>query len=412
MTASPADLKHIEAADVYKGEALAGTLTRLGDGGTAFAYSEQYLVGGGPPAASTLPLRPEPYVTGSGAVPAFFAGLLPEGVRLRAVIAAVKTSADDELSLLLAVAGDAVGDVIVVPAGEPPRPAGGAVNLTDPASALFRELFERSVDPSGAYLDRAVPGVQEKLSNAVVSFPLRRRATPSILKLNTPAYPRVVENEAFFLSLARACGFRVPSFEVIRDRDGHSGLLVERFDRTAREGTLARIAQEDACQFLGKWPADKYRVSVNDIAGRMVELASSPQAAVLDLIDQVAFAWVIGNGDLHAKNFSLQWRRDVRVVAPSPLYDIVSTLPYPVDQHLALRIDGRDDNLQGRFFQDFARRFGVPDALVRRRLGRIIARVSRGLPDIATIGFPADVTEKMTAEIERRLGFLARFAEA
>ena len=361
--------------------------------------------------ASTLPLRPEPFLTRSGAVPAFFAGLLPEGVRLRAVIAAVKTSADDELSLLLAVAGDAVGDVTVVPAGEPPGPAGGAVSLTDPAAASFQELFARSIDPSGAHLDRAVPGVQEKLSNAVVSFPLRRRATPSILKLNTPGYPRVVENEAFFLSLARTCGFRVPSFEVIRDRDGYSGLLVERFDRTGRGGNLARIAQEDACQFLGKWPADKYRVSVNDIAGRMVELASSPQAAVLDLICQVAFAWVIGNGDLHAKNFSLQWRRDVRVVAPSPVYDIVSTLPYPVDQHLALRIDGRDDNLQGRFLQDFARRHGVPDALVRRRLERIIARVSQGLPEIATIGFPADVTEKMAKEIERRLGILARFAE-
>lgn len=410
MTISPADLKHVEAADVYKADALAGALTRLGEGGTAFAYSAEYLAGGGPPVASTLPLRPEPYLTRSGAVPAFFAGLLPEGLRLRAVIAAAKTSADDELSLLLAVAGDAVGDVSVVPAGEIPSPAGGVENLTGPADVSFEELFSRSIDPSGAYLDRAVPGVQEKLSNAVVSFPLRRRATPSILKLNTPAYPGVVENEAFFLSLARACGFRVPPFEVIRDRDGRSGLLVERFDRTVSEGALVRIAQEDACQFLGKWPADKYRVSVNDIAGRMVELASSPQAAVLDLVGQVAFAWVIGNGDLHAKNLSLQWRRDVRMVAPSPVYDIVSTLPYPVDQHLALRLDGRDDNLQGRFLQDFARRHGVPDNLVRRRLERIIARVSQGLPEIATIGFPAGVTDKMVGEIERRLGVLARFA--
>jgi len=243
MTSVPADLKHVAAADVYKGEARAGTLTRLGDGGTAFAYSEQYLAGGGPAVASTLPVRPEPFVTRSGAVPAFFAGLLPEGVRLQAVIAAVKTSADDELSLLLAVADDAVGDVTVVPAGEPPSRAGGAPNLTDPARVSFEELFANSIDPGGAYLDRAVSGVQEKLSSAVVSFPLRRRATPSILKLNSPAYPRVVENEAFFLSLARTCGFRVPSFEVIRDRDGHSGLLVERFDRTVSGGNVARIAQ-------------------------------------------------------------------------------------------------------------------------------------------------------------------------
>lgn len=411
MTNGPADLKHVAVADVYKGDALAGTLTRLADGETAFAYAAEYLAGRGPAVASTLPRQPEPHVTRAGAVPAFFAGLLPEGVRLQAVVAAVKTSADDELSLLLAVAGDAVGDVTVVPAGEPPSPAGGVAGFTEPGAVSFEELFARSVDPSGAFLDRAVPGVQEKLSNAVVSFPLRRRATPSILKLNTAASPRVVENEAFFLSLARTCGFRVPPCEVIRDRDGRSGLLVERFDRTVHEGSLVRIAQEDACQFLGRWPADKYRVSVNEIAGRLVELASSPQAAILDLICQVAFAWAIGNGDLHAKNFSLQWRRDARVVAPSPVYDVVSTLPYPVDQRLALRIDGRDDNLQGRFLQGFARRFGLPGSLVRRRLERIIDAVSRALPDIATIGFPPEVTAKMTREIERRFTVLAHFSE-
>lgn len=412
MTNAPADLKHVAVADVYKGDALAGTLTRLTDGGTAFVYTGEYLAGSGQAVASTLPRRPEPYVARSGAAPAFFAGLLPEGVRLQAVIAAVKTSADDELSLLLAVAGDTVGDVTVVPAGEPPGPAGGVEGFTEPAAVSFQELFTRSVDPSGAFLDRAVPGVQEKLSNAVVSLPLRRRATPSILKLNTATSPRVVENEAFFLSLARTCGFRVPSFEVIRDRDGQPGLLVERFDRTMREGSLVRIAQEDACQFLGRWPADKYRVSVNDIAGRLAELASSPQAAVLDFICQVGFAWAIGNGDLHAKNFSLQWRRDIRMVAPSPVYDVVSTLPYPVDQRLALRMDGRDDNLQGRFLEGFGRRFGIPGSVVRRRLERIIDAVSRAVPQMASIGFRAEVTAKMTREIERRLSVLAYFSEA
>ena len=48
---------------------------------------------------------------------------------------------------------------------------------------------------------------------------------------------------------------------------------------------------------------------------------------------------------------------------------------------------------------------------MRRRLERIIARVSQGLPEIATIGFPADVTGRMAKDIERRLGVLARFAE-
>ena len=44
----------------------------------------------------------------------FFAGLLPEGVRLRALVRRVKTSEDDLLSLLVAAGADCIGDVAVV----------------------------------------------------------------------------------------------------------------------------------------------------------------------------------------------------------------------------------------------------------------------------------------------------------
>ena len=73
-----------------------------------------------PAIATTLPVTTTPVTTLGGAVPAFFAGLLPEGRRLSALRQGVKTSADDELSLLLGVGGDTIGDVRVVPAGASP----------------------------------------------------------------------------------------------------------------------------------------------------------------------------------------------------------------------------------------------------------------------------------------------------
>jgi serine/threonine-protein kinase HipA len=407
----PADAKGVEVAEVYKGERLAGSLRRTGPGGTAFTYDPAYLAAGAPPVASTLPARAEPYVTGSGAVPAFFAGLLPEGARLRAVIAAVKTSPDDELSLLLAVASDAVGDVSIVAGGSPATDIARGDAPADPNTVSFRELFERSVDPAGDHLDRAVPGIQEKLSSAVVSFPVAHQTGQSILKLNSPGLPLIVENEAFCLALARHSGFPVPDFEVVHDRDGQSGLLVRRFDRQVAGGRLRRLAQEDACQFLGRWPADKYRVAVDDIATRVAGLASSPQLAVLNLIEQVAFSWMIGNGDLHAKNFSLQWLPEERLVTPTPVYDIVSTLPYPLDQKMALRVEGRDANLQGRFLSRFALRFAIPDTIVRRRLAELIDRVEPRVSDFGAVGFPGEVAEKVTAEMGRRITALKRFQD-
>jgi len=82
---------------------------------------------------------------------------------------------------------------------------------------------------------------------------------------------------------------------VIEDRDGVSSLLVERFDRRLVNGSVKRLAQEDACQLLNRWPADKYRVSFNDIANRLVEVVSSSEASIMNLVEQVAFSWIIDN---------------------------------------------------------------------------------------------------------------------
>jgi serine/threonine-protein kinase HipA len=403
----PTDAKAVDVADVYKGDELAGRLTRTSEG-VSFEYTRDYVVGENDAVASTLPVREAPYVTGSGAVPAFFAGLLPEGVRLHAVVAAVKTSPSDELSLLVAVGEDTVGDVRIVPQGAEPA----AVSRTLPAKPgeiSFAELFARSIDPLTAELDRALPGVQDKLSDAMMSFPLRGAKGPAILKLNPTAFPRIVENEAFCLGLARRAGLTVPKFEVIEDRDKVSGLLVERFDRSIVSGSVSRLAQEDACQLLNRWPADKYRVSFNDIANRLVEVVSSREASIMDLVEQVAFSWIIGNGDMHAKNHSVQWLKEERLVVPTPVYDLVSTIPYPLNQHMALKLDGRDANLRGRFLVGFASRFGVPETMSRRRLGELADRVAPHIHSASRIGFDAHTTEQLIKEMNRRLKTLRRF---
>ena len=401
----PADATRIDSADVYKGNDLAGAMTRS-SGDVEFAYSQLYLEGNGPPVASSLPRRAMPYLRSGGAVPPFFAGLLPEGARLDAVVRAVKTSADDELSLLLVVGSDTVGDMRVVPHGEAPE--GHSNDLpSDPQQIRFADLLRAAVDPDADSLDSAIPGVQDKISDAMISFPLRRGQTWTILKLDPARFPLITHNEHFFLSTARSAGFAVPHHELVTDADGVSGLLVERFDRTPRgDGTVRRIAQEDACQFLGRYPADKYRVTVNDIAAQLGSLATSPRAAVLDLVMQAAFAWMIGNGDFHAKNYSLQWRPD-GIVAATRLYDIVSTLPYPMRQNMAMDLDGRDANFRLSSFVTFAERFNVPGKLTTRKLSEMIDRSKGCLDDLESIGFDADTTQRLHKEIGSRMDALA-----
>ena len=115
-------------ADVYIGDARAATLLRDDRDRVTFRYNADFLddhrdtpVRDRSVSWTLLSTSTFRKVTADGgAVPPFFAGLLPEGVRLDAAIASTKTSADDHLTLLLSVGADTIGNVRIVPAGAAP----------------------------------------------------------------------------------------------------------------------------------------------------------------------------------------------------------------------------------------------------------------------------------------------------
>ena len=78
-----------------------------------------------------MPLSDIAQVRPGGGVPAYFSGLLPEGRRLGALRREIKTSADDELSLLLGVGGDVVGNVQVLPEGAKPGEIPPRIEVSD-----------------------------------------------------------------------------------------------------------------------------------------------------------------------------------------------------------------------------------------------------------------------------------------
>ena len=283
-------------AHVLKDGVPAATLTR-GDGAVTFAYRNDYLASGARAVATTLPLTDEPVRTVAGAVPAFFANLLPEGRRLTALRRSVKTSADDELSLLLAVGSDPVGDVQVLPqpeeaaALEPLHVEGEFADL-DFADLLRTEGIG---DPS------ALAGVQDKVSGRMLTVPLAHAGRAHLLKFEVPELPLVVENEAFFLGVARRLRHPVARAEVVRDRHGRPGLLVTRFDRAPEGDRLRRVAVEDGAQVLGVYPADKYTVSMESLATALAGVCRSRPLALRAVLQQAVLAWATGNGDLHAK---------------------------------------------------------------------------------------------------------------
>lgn len=345
MAIDPTDLAVVSEALVTVDNEPVGRLERLPD-----RVRFRYLPDASTPVATSLPLRVDPYDThAAGAVPPFFAGLLPEGRRLTAIRQTLKIAADDDFSMLLAVGGDTIGNVSITPMDDqlaidlvPSLDLGN----TDTSTAAFDDLFERSM--GATYDPFGVPGVQPKVSARMITLAVRRsgsKLATHILKLNPPEFPHLVENEAFFTQAAQVSGIETANVRLITDSVGRPGLVVERFDRVVEARQIRRLAQEDACQILRRFPADKYAVTTEQIADGLTAMCGAPIPAAARLLRQLAFAYVSCNGDAHAKNFSVLRSNDEWGI--SPAYDVPSSYPYG-DRTVALTINGKRDERIGR----------------------------------------------------------------
>ncbi len=195
-------------------------------------------------------------------------------------------------------------------------------------------------------------------------------ATPTthILKPPIRRFPGHCENEHLCLQLARA--LRIPAARSQVSRfGGVTAIVVERYDRIAIGGRLARVHQEDLCQVLGVFPARKYEgeggPGCRDIAQAIRTHSRCPGEDLRSFAKAMVFNWVIGGTDAHAKNFSFLIAVRGRA-ALAPLYDVASTLPYPgryaPRRKLAMKVGGesRLGYIQVRHWERFAAHVGLP----------------------------------------------------
>lgn len=397
------NVTHVEAADVFCDEVRAGLLQRT-PRGSRFVYEPGFLEAcrrRGWGLGFRVPMTPVVETVGVN-LHSFFAGLLPEGLRLTALERSVKTSADDLLSLLLAAGTEAVGDVRVVVPGQgvesPP-----ALDLGRLDAVSFAEVLARSLDYRRGGERRLLSGVQPKVSAAMVTLPVRvrkRARAEALLKLQPRELPRLIENEAFFMDLARRCGLDVAESSVVRDRDGVPGLLVTRFDRRASSAPPHRLHCEDGCQLLDRYPADKYRVSFSELADAVRRHVSAPAVELPRLLALLAFSYVIGNGDLHARNVSLLVEA-TGLVRLAPAYDLLTTLPYG-DRRLALKVLGRDDNLKRAHFVELARLLELPERPVLNALDRVCDATGEAVGALGDLGFDRRKTADLARVMAKR----------
>jgi len=160
--------------------------------------------------------------------------------------------------------------------------------------------------------------------------PSGRLPTTHILKPPTGAHDGHAENEHYCLNLARALGLPAASSKVMRF-DDEVAIVIERYDRREVQGRLVRVHQEDMCQAFGLPPTKKYEneggPGVAKIVGLLGEYSGAPQEDVATFLGAIAFNWLIGGTDAHAKNYGVLIGAGGRARL-APLYDLASILPY------------------------------------------------------------------------------------
>ena len=200
-----------------------------------------------------------------------------------------------------------------------------------------------------------VTGVQAKLSmdiehtNQISRLTIVDQGGKYILKPQTPQYPYLPEIEDLTMHLAQSVKIDVVPHALLRFDSGERCYLTRRIDRDKKGG---KIAMEDMCQLTEHLTERKYKGSYEQIAKAIRKYSAAPGLDLTKYWTIVLFSWIVGNSDMHLKNFSLYAPNGIEHVL-SPAYDLVNTLlVIPEDsEELALTLNGKKRKLTRQDFE-------------------------------------------------------------
>jgi serine/threonine-protein kinase HipA len=230
-----------------------------------------------------------------------------------------------------------------------------------------------------------VPGVQKKLSlhletgNAprltIVNYP-----AGFILKPQTAEYQALPEAEHLAMQMAARTGIKTVPFALVRlpADQNRFAYITKRIDRILpnnKSQGLQMLAMEDFCQLDGRLTQDKYRGSYERCAKIITQYSMNPGLDLSELFLRLVFSFMIGNSDMHLKNFSLiEEKSGSGTYALSAAYDLLPVniiMPQDTEQ-MALTLNGKKAKLHRQDFMAFAGTCGIS----RKSAEKMIDKVS------------------------------------
>ena len=315
---------------VYYKEHFAGYLREEPGERMSFAYDQSYLDSGNPAIAHTLPLREEPHFSSSGLHP-FFDNLVAEGWLEEAQSRFLGKRSATRFELLLAFGSDCAG----------------AVSVTDPEPVAFTETLADLSDPKelAVLTSRAsLSGVQPKLA-LVQRGGKYHPAAVGELSTHIAKFPSRNHDDLVLNEYLTMLAFKtlLPKEDIVDlhigtiEGSSEEALIIKRFDRGPNG---ERFHFEEFNQLLNIPSRAKYDGAHKDMAEFMRHTKGCIPTEIYRLYQRILAGILLGNTDMHLKNFAMFHTGDGLRLTPS--YDQVAAALYAYDT-MALAISGAKD---------------------------------------------------------------------
>lgn len=194
----------------------------------------------------------------------------------------------------------------------------------------------------------AITGVQPKLSlwleesKKNVRFTIIDNKSNYIIKPQSDTFASLPENEDLCMHLANQFGIETAKHGLVRLPSDKLAYLTKRFERLGDK----KLACEDLCQLTETLTEHKYRGSYEKTGKVIQQYSTQSGLDSIKFFETIVFCFIIGNADMHLKNFSMLERNDGQF-SLSPVYDLVST--YLVissePEQMSLTLNGRKNKL-------------------------------------------------------------------
>ena len=205
------------------------------------------------------------------------------------------------------------------------------------------------------------PKLNAKLSLREENFEVVRSGGTFILKLPHAMYKELPQNEDLTMRMAALAKIEVPLHGMIYAVDRSLVYFVKRFDRKGKK----KIAIEDFGQLAGLSNEEKYEFSMERLIPIIDKFCSIKLLDKARLFRLTLFNFLVGNEDMHVKNFSMIREEDI--VRLSPAYDLVnSTIVMNSKEEIGLPLRGKKGNFKrDDFLQYYGKeKLGLPNSLI------------------------------------------------